>query len=210
MYAAFLSTQDDKIGELLQILENLGLRENTIIVFQSDNGYSTEERAHFGGGSAGIYRGSKGSLFEGGIRVPAAISWPAKLKAGEVRNQLAVNADWMPTLAELCNIELDTSELDGKSLVQIIENPNLESTHINGFCWQSEKSWAARKGDWKLLINPPLIPGEPFSFSDSLFLFNLKNDPGEKRNLADDYPEKVEELKNQYKKWHTKNIKIQK
>ena len=154
--------------------------------------------------------GAKGSLFEGGIRVPAAISWPAKLKAGEGRNQLAVNADWMPTLAELCNIELDTSELDGKNLVPIIGNPNLESTHINGFCWQTGRQWAARKGDWKLLINPPLIPGEPFSFSDSLVLFNLKNDPGEKRNLADVYPEKVEELKNQYKKWHTKNIKIQK
>lgn len=204
LYAAFLSTQDDKIGEILKNLEKLGLYENTIIVFQSDNGYSTEERAHFGGGSAGIYRGTKFSLFEGGIRVPAAISWPAKLNSGEVRDQLAVNADWMPTLAELCDIELDTSDLDGKSLVPIIENPNLESTHINGFCWQNGKSWAARIGDWKLLGNPS-IAGETFSPNDSLFLVNLKNDPGETKNLVDTHPEKVRQLKLQFEDWLKKN-----
>lgn len=209
LYAAFLSTQDDKIGELLESLERFGLRENTIIIFQSDNGYSTEERAHFGGGNAGIYRGSKFSLFEGGIRVPAAISWPSKLKAGEVRDQMAVNADWMPTLAELCDIDLDTSDLDGKSLVVIIENKNLESNHNNGFCWQNGKSWASRKGAWKLLGNP-FISGETFSPNDSLFLVNLKNDPGESKNLVDTYPEKVEELKNQYKEWYTKNNQTQK
>jgi arylsulfatase A len=200
LYAAFLSTQDDKIGELLQELDKLGITDNTIIVFQSDNGYSTEERAHFGGGNAGIFRGTKFSLFEGGIRVPAAISWPARLKAGEVRAQLAVNADWMPTLAELCGIDLDTRELDGKSLVPVINDNNLESLHSNGFCWQHQKQWAARKGDWKLLGNPA-IPGEKFVPGDSMFLVNLKNDPGEMNNLAKEYPEKVEELKNLYETW---------
>jgi arylsulfatase A len=204
LYAAFLSTQDDKIGELLESLEQFGLRENTIIIFQSDNGYSTEERAHFGGGNAGIYRGSKFSLFEGGIRVPAAISWPLKLKAGEVRDQMAVNADWMPTLAELCDIDLDSSELDGKSLVPIIENQNLKSNHDEGFCWQNGKSWASRKGDWKLLGNP-LIAGEIFSPNDSLFLVNLKNDPGETKNLADTHPEKVRQLKIQFEDWLKEN-----
>ncbi|MDB4584560.1 sulfatase-like hydrolase/transferase, partial [Draconibacterium sp.] len=199
LYAAFVSTQDDMIGNLLNKLEELGIRENTIVVFQSDNGYSTEERAHYGGGSAGILRGSKFSLFEGGIRVPAAISWPANLKAGEVRNQLAVNADWMPTLAELCEIDLDTKDLDGKSLVPIIEDNSKETFHPK-FCWANSKHWTARNGDWKLLYNPA-IRGEEFAPKDSLFLVNLKDDPGEQKNVATQFPEKVEELTKQYEEW---------
>ena len=203
LYAAFLSTQDDKIGELLQKLEELKIRANTIIIFQSDNGYSTEERAHFGGGSAGILRGSKFSLFEGGIRVPAAVSWPAQLKAGEVRNQVAVNADWMPTLAELCGIDLNTNDLDGKSLVPIIKHKEHETLHQQ-FCWKNGKHWAARKDNWKLLGNPA-IRGEVFQPQDSLFLVNLKNDPSEMNNLASEYSNKVKELKNQYEIWLRKN-----
>ncbi len=199
LYAAFISTMDDKIGELLSKLEELGLRDNTIIVFQADNGYSTEDRAHYGGGSAGILRGSKFSLFEGGIRVPAAISWPAKLKAGEERGQLGVNADWMPTLAELCGIALDTSDLDGKSLVPVINDKNLPGLHDDGFCWKSGKQWAARKGDWKLVVNG--ITGENSISVDSVFLVNLAKDQGEQNNLAAQYPEKVDELNSLYEDW---------
>jgi arylsulfatase A-like enzyme len=204
LYAAFISTMDEKIGLLLQKLEELGLRENTIVVFQSDNGYSTEERAHFGGGSSGVFRGSKFSLFEGGIRVPAAISWPAGLKPGEVRNQMAVNADWMPTLAELCNIDLEVDDLDGKSLVSVIHDKTAESKHAEGFCWQNGKQWAARKGDWKLIGNP-VIQGETFLPKDSLFLVNLEDDPGESNNLAEQHPEKVNELKAELEKWSRQN-----
>ena len=81
------------------MLEQRGLTENTIIVFQSDNGHSTEERAHHGGGFTGPFRGAKQSLFEGGIRVPAAISWPGKIKPNQVRDQFVSVVDWMPTLA---------------------------------------------------------------------------------------------------------------
>lgn len=204
LYAAFISTMDEKIGELLAKVEEFGLNENTIVVFQSDNGYSTEERAHFGGGSAGILRGSKASLFEGGIRVPAAISWPTKIKAGEVRKQFAVNADWMPTLAELCGIKLDTKDLDGKSLVPVIKDEKTNSVHGDTFCWQQGKQWAARNGDWKLLGNPS-IRFEEFKPEDLLFLVNLKDDPGEMTNLVNEYPEKVKELNLQFEKWLKKN-----
>ncbi len=203
LYAAFISTMDEEIGQLLKKLEDLGLRKNTIIVFQADNGYSTEERAHYGGGNSGVYRGSKFSLFEGGIRVPAAISWLAMIKKGEVRNQVAVNADWMPTLAELCGIALDTSDLDGVSLVSVIKDKDHESIHPQ-FCWKNGKSWAARNGNWKLLGNP-MIAGVNFLPKDSLFLVNLEEDPGERNNIAGMFPEKVKELKIQYEEWLLRN-----
>lgn len=199
LYAAFISTMDDKIGQLIDKLDELGLRDNTIIVFQADNGYSTEERAHHGGGNSGVYRGSKFSLFEGGIRVPAAISWPGHLKQKEVREQVAVNADWMPTLADLCEIKLDCSDLDGKSLVPVIDNPQSKSLHEQ-FCWQNGESWAARNGNWKLLGHP-YIRDEKFQDKDSLFLVNLEDDLGELNNISDQHPEKVQELKNQYLIW---------
>ena len=203
LYAGFLSTMDDNIGSLIQMLKNQGLYENTIIVFQADNGHSTEMRAHGGGGNSGIYRGAKASLFEGGIRVPAAISWPSKLPAGQVRNQLAVNADWMPTLAELCGITLDTKDLDGKSLVSIIKNEGMATRHET-FCWQLGKQKAARNGDWKLLLHPVIHSPtyqnlvEP---KDSIFLANLREDPSETTNLASEHPEKVKELKLQFEAW---------
>lgn len=114
LYAAFLSTCDERIGLLLKKLDDLGLRQRTIVAFQSDNGHSTEERAHFGGGSAGPYRGAKFSLFEGGIRLPAIISWPGQLPEGEVRDQVVHACDWLPTLAELCGVKPLQTDLDGK------------------------------------------------------------------------------------------------
>lgn len=205
LYAAFLSTQDERIGQLIKKIEELGLIENTIIVFQSDNGHSTEERAHWGGGSAGIYRGAKQCLFEGGIRVPAAISWKGKITSGEVRDQFAVNTDWMPTLAELCGIKLDTTELDGKSLMPVIRNGKSATLHPDGYCWKFKDMWVARKGDWKLLGNPYDTSQRDYTFSEKLFLVNLEEDPGEKNNLAAKYPNKVKELENQYAKWLVEN-----
>src|SRR5208283_645778 len=102
LYAAFLSTSDDRVGRLIKFLKDSGLRERTIIAYQSDNGYSVEDRAHWGGGSSGPYRGAKFSLFEGGIRLPGIISWPGHLPAGAVRDQMVHSCDWMPTIAELC------------------------------------------------------------------------------------------------------------
>ncbi len=181
--------------------------ENTIIVFQSDNGHSVEERAHGGGGSAGIYRGAKKCLFEGGIRVPAAISWPRKLPSGEKRNQFATNADWMPTLAELCGIKLETNDLDGKSLLPVINNPKAETLHSEGYCWKYNEMWVARKGKWKLLGNPFDSSQPKLVINEKFFLVNLDEDPSEKINLADKYPDKVKELTYQYQVWLKRNSK---
>ena len=93
MYAAFVSTFDDYLGELRTFLAAEGLADNTILIFRSDNGHSMEERTFRGGGYSGPYRAGKFSLFEGGIRVPALICWPKELPQGEVRDQVANTAD---------------------------------------------------------------------------------------------------------------------
>jgi arylsulfatase A-like enzyme len=202
LYAAFISTMDEYLGELMDVLDQHGLKENTIIILQSDNGHSTEDRAHHGGGYTGVYRGAKASLFEGGIRIPAAIAWPGKLPANEVRDQMCLNVDWMPTLAELCGIELNASDLNGKSLMPIIEDEGAKTLHPEGFYWDKAISWMVRKGHWKLHGNPRAtgIKGRPY-MDEKIFLVNLKQDPGEQVNLVEKYPEKVKELKAEYQKW---------
>ncbi|NND32353.1 MAG: sulfatase-like hydrolase/transferase, partial [Saprospiraceae bacterium] len=198
LYNAFVSTTDEYIGKLLKKLEEFGVLENTIIIFQSDHGHSTEERAHFGGGSAGPYRGAKGSLFEGGIRVPAIISWPGHLPQGEVRSQMATAADWLPTIAELCNVPAPRHKIDGTSILPLIKNQNHQDAH-EVFHWTFNKQWAIRKGDWKLLYDPQdtsLKRNAPENRADDLYyLVDLSSDIGEQNNLALKYPEIVKEMK---------------
>jgi len=203
LYAAFLSTCDERIGALLKKLDDLGLRDQTIVVFQSDNGHSTEERAHFGGGSAGPYRGAKFSLFEGGIRVPGIISWPGHLPEGEVRDQLVHACDWLPTLAELSGVELLQPEIDGQSIVPVICSNTAPSPHAVVH-WGGGKGsqWAVREGDWKLIGNLQSTAGDVLSAEDKrLFLANLAADLGEKTNLARQHPEIVQRLSQLRAEW---------
>ena len=198
LYAAFLSTMDQRIGRLLAALDELNLRERTIVIFQSDHGHSTEERAHFGGGSAGPYRGAKFSLFEGGIRVPAIISWPGHLPRDQVRDQVAYGCDWLPTIAELCDVPPPKAQLDGKSLAAVIRSAD-ETTPHDQLHWQFDKSWAVRSGDWKLLHDAPdttrRAPGESIPGD---FLVNLRDDPSETTNVAAAHPDIVNRLTRQH------------
>jgi len=200
-YAAFVTTIDERIGQLLSKLDELKLRENTIIIFQSDHGYSTEERTFGGGGSAGPFRGAKFSLFEGGIRVPAMISWKGHLPENETRNQMALNIDWFSTIAELCRIKAPDN-LEGKSLVPLIQDAQKVSPHT-GFIWQNNGSWAIRKNEWKLIGDPmdSSHKGKLDPEKDKLFLVNLAKDSTEMNNLASKYPKKVKELLTEYQKW---------
>ena len=197
-YAEFVSTVDEKIGELIGTLDRLELRENTLILFQSDHGHSTEERAFWGGGNAGPYRGAKACLFEGGLRVPSIVSLQGKIPAGEVRDQLATGCDWFPTIAELCGVDLPARQLDGQSLAAVIKSNEAATPH-DEFFWLlgggPNAQWAVRKGDWKLLGNPKDTTDrrqEPKL--EKRFLVNLKDDIGETNNLADQHPKIVEEL----------------
>ncbi len=188
-------------------MEELNLRENTIVIFQSDHGHSMEERTFGGGGNSGIYRGAKFSFFEGGIRVPAIISWPEKIKQGEVRDQMCVNVDWLPTILDFSQINYQENEFEGKSLKQVITN-NDSSPHDVFWWWDNENRWAVRKGDWKLLKNP-IDPTQKTQVEtvNSYFLINLESNPNELVNVAKEYPDKVEELVNEYNNWYEKNEK---
>jgi len=197
-YAAFTSTVDEKVGELIGTLEALGLRKNTLVIFQSDHGHSTEERAFWGGGNAGPYRGAKGCLFEGGIRIPSIVSMPGTIPQGQVRDQMAIGCDWFPTIATYCGAKLPGRQYDGKSLTDVIASGDAESPHDHLF-WllgnPKNGQWAVRQGPWKLLGNardrgiPKNAPQV-----DKLFLANLDLNKGEAKNLKSQHPEVVAKL----------------
>jgi arylsulfatase A-like enzyme len=191
-------------------VDRLGLRKDTIIIFQSDHGHSHEERAHLGGGSSGPYRGAKFSMFEGGIRVPAIISWPGSLPEGAVRDQIAHSCDWLPTIAELTGVKLLNKDIDGKSIVKLIKQNDAQTPH-DVLHWQTGRSrpqWAVRQGDWKLIGNPKDTSNKaPLTAKDKLFLVNLKESVNEMKNLAPDHPEITQRLKNLHDQWTAKNAK---
>ena len=200
LYNAFVSTQDEYIGKLVAKVDKLGLREDTIIVFQSDHGHSTEQRAHHGGGNAGPYRGAKFSLFEGGIRVPAIISWPGELSEGKVERRVAHGCDWMPTIAALCGADLGAADVDGRSIVPMLRND--EASPHGVLHWTNGNSWAVRDGDWKLLGNPRDTSNKaPIGKTDRLFLVNLAQDVSEMKNLSGQHPAVVERLKRIHDEW---------
>ncbi|MBD3672355.1 MAG: sulfatase-like hydrolase/transferase [Planctomycetaceae bacterium] len=191
-YAKMVSTVDDRMGQIMQRLAHHGLTENTIVIFMSDNGHSVESYqisqenhnsglpkganygANGGGGNTGKWIGHKGNFYEGGIRVPAILSYPAKLPKGEVRDQAITAMDWMPTILELCNIARPDVNFDGKSLVPVIQSPDAPSPHTTMF-WQWQNKWAVRDGDWKLI--------------------GVKNNPQHLGNLAEENPEVANHLK---------------
>ena len=203
-YAAFISSMDEAIGGLLEKIDSLGLREKTIVVFQSDHGHSVEERTFGGGGNSGPYRGAKFSFFEGGIRVPAMIRWPGQIPAGQVREQFSVSVDWWPTLAEYAGLASAKHKIDGKSLVKVIKSDDAVSAHTD-FHWMSSGSnpqWAVREGDWKLIGNPRDPTSKlPLDNDDKLFLVNLSSDVSEKKNLRYTHPEELERLKLVHERW---------
>ena len=201
-YAAFMSTTDELVGRVLDHLEKAELRENTIFIFQSDHGHSVEERTFGGGGSAGTFRGHKGNLFEGGIKVPSVVSWPAKIPKGEKRNQFVTGTDWWPTLAEWTETKFpEDHKLDGRSMAKVVRSSEAKSPHSQ-YYWQlgnKNGQWVMRKDKWKLyarareIVRPQGIR-EMTAEDRKLFLVNLKEDPGETKNWAKDHPNQVEEL----------------
>jgi len=203
MYAAFISTMDEMVGEVIDHLDKSGLREDTLIIYLSDHGHSVEQRTFSGGGSSGDFRGHKFTLWEGGIRVPCIVSWPGRIPQNEVRNQTAVSIDWMPTIAQYCRIKPPEHKIDGKSIVSIIESPDALSPH-KVIHWQTSrgKHWAVREGNWKLVHNGPATDykGRKLPKAED-FLSNITQDATETKNLARSNPGIVKRLTNLHENW---------
>ncbi len=215
-YGAIVTTTDHYVGQVVDKLEELGLRENTIIIFMSDNGHSEETKntirvdghksgypkGHFygasGGGSTGKWIGNKGKFLEGGIRVPTIVSYPEKLPQGEVRDQIVTAMDWFPTVLELCGVEQSEGSpaLDGHSLLPIINSSESKSEY-NGvlhFAWGNQ--WAVRDRDWKLIGVEPKNSDNP-----KLSLHNLADEQPEVKNHLKEQPEIADRLKALHEEW---------
>ncbi|PXX21456.1 sulfatase-like hydrolase/transferase [Arenibacter sp. ARW7G5Y1] len=213
-YAAMISTLDNRVGKILTRLGDMGLTKNTIIIYMSDNGHSTEDNDNWGvsygsnggGGYTGKWRGAKNSFLEGGIRVPTIISYPDKISQGGTRDQPISSMDFFPTLCDLLEIPLPENKLDGKSILSIINSANAASNH-EVMHWQWQKSWAVRKGNWKLIFKGNDTTGE---FSNhpvknnkmpTYYLANLDDANPEEINYVIKYPSKVKELKDLHQIW---------
>ncbi len=207
-YARMISTIDDRIGRVLAKLDELKIRDNTIVVFMSDNGASAERStigvvdhnsglpkghnygANGGGGNTGRWRGHKGTYLEGGLRVPAIIAYPAVLPAGEVRDQAIIAADWYPTILELCGVRQPNVKLDGASVLPLIEDPK-RPTHHKELHWMWHVGWAVRVGDWKLIG----------SRDQPKMLVNLAEKEPEATNHLEAKPEVAKSLHARHREW---------
>ncbi len=191
-YAAFVSQLDAKIGEFVRALEATGQRQQTLIVFTSDNGglpgggnaYVSDVPPAPAAGSNKPLRGRKGQLFEGGIRVPALVSWPGRLSARVVRAPIHA-VDWMPTLTKLVGYRPEQDlQWDGGDIWPLLSGEDQEPPPRTLY-WPYRKQRAIRHGDWKLIVRegkPPL-------------LFDLARDPYEKTNRAAQEPDRIEDLR---------------
>ena len=171
---------DRACGQIINKLKELGLDDNTLVVFSNDNGGPTGQN----GSSNYPFSGTKGTQLEGGIRVPGIMVWPGKLPAGSVYEHPLSTLDLLPTFVKAGGGAPSSIEgLDGVDIVPYLQGVNKERPHQT-LCWKMENRGTIRDGDWKLMRFPDR-PAE---------LYNLVEDPGEQNNLAAAHPEMVKAL----------------
>lgn len=184
-YREMVEEMDKGIGEVVETLQRLGLDRNTLVVFLSDHGALEY-------GSNGDFRGYKGSVWEGGLRIPAIAWWPGRIHAGSTSQQPAITHDLMPTMLALAGVELPADHiLDGIDLSPILHGRELPADRT--LFWQYEGQAAVRDGAWKLVIDGV---GE-----EGVFLFDLAGDPGETTDLADQFPDQVQRMADLLDEW---------
>jgi arylsulfatase len=179
-YAAMITRMDREIGRIVALLRELDLAGDTLIIFTSDNGPT------FNGGtdseffnSAGPFRGLKGSVYEGGIRVPMIACWPGRIAAGEVSGHISAFWDFKPTFQELAGGPMPPG-IDGISLLPTLLGRQGQKEHDHLYWEYARKMQAVRQGDWKAVRLQP---------DRAVELYHLGRDPGETRNVAGNYPE---------------------
>ena len=190
-FAAMVTLLDKQVGEIVALLEEVGIAENTLIIFTSDNGPHKEGGADpdfFN--SNGIYKGYKRDLYEGGIHVPMIARWPAQVEPGTSSNHISAFWDVMPTLAEIAGASLSDT-LDGVSFLPTLTGEGEQVDHDYLYWEFHEKGGriAVRKGNWKAVkYNVQKDPAK------GIELYDLSVDPGETDDVASDFPDVVEEL----------------
>lgn len=184
---ALIEHLDDGIGKVIQSLKSSGKFENTLIVFTSDNGGLISN-----GSNNGDLRGTKTGMYEGGIRIPACISWPKHIAPNSSNNERVISMDIFPTIIDIIGIK-NNSTIDGVSLLPLLTAKSVTNKPRNlfftmrdgGIKMGGQTTQALISGDWKILQNTPFQPYE---------LYNLKSDPSEQHNLADIEVKKFQEL----------------
>ncbi len=195
-----VTRMDREVGRFIDLVKELGLSENTIFVFTSDNGPLYDR---LGGtdceffNSAGGLRGRKGSFYEGGFRVPCIVRWKGHIKPGTKSERVTGFEDWLPTLLELAGAaDLTPSDIDGVSFAQTLRG---EAQEPRALLYRESPGYdgqqSLRVGDWKIIRtnldpNPKAKNQQPGAFE----LYNLAEDAAETTDLADKYPWVVDEL----------------
>lgn len=203
--AAMLAAVDDAVGRVVGQLQRHGLLEQTCITFQSDNGPSRETRnwlngtrEPYYGGDAGPFRGHKFSLFEGGIRVPGLLSYPARVPAGRVLDTPAASMDIFPTLLAAAGGDPAAYDLDGVNLLPHLADA--APAPDRDLFFEQGHQQAIRRGRFKLIRRPQEVETQgPVA---ELFLSDLFDDPGERTNHAADHPRIAAELSAALDDWH--------
>ena len=204
--AAMLSAMDDGVGDICAELERQGIRDDTVVFFMSDSGPSRETRNWldgcqdpYYGGTTGQLKGHKFSLYEGGIRVPGIMSWPARIPAGQVIKAPGAAMDVFPTLLGAAGGDVGSYELDGVDLMpRLVEGMAFPERDV---FWEMRQQTAVRRGPWKLVLKGQVVEGAPPE--DDVHLANLEEDMGERINLRDRFPELVSELSVSAERWRT-------
>lgn len=221
-YAGMVAAMDEAIGQIVAALDEAGIRDNTLILFSSDNGGPSPGTIT----DNGPLRAGKGTIYEGGVRVCALANWPGHVKAGTVVKEPIHIVDLFPTLVTLAGGSLKQKlPLDGADVWPTI-TLGAKSPHDAILLCQSPTRAAVRVGDWKLMVGAGAAD-EPaaeaaatnagakkkgkknakVAAGDSLQLFNLKDDVGEKQNLAAQQPEKLKELETQLRSFLNPAVK---
>lgn len=225
-YLAAIEHLDSSVGRLLARLDELGLRENTLVVFLSDNGGvhmvydlpppSVEEKSpltvrEFQFDNAPL-RAGKGTPYEGGIRVPCIVRWPNVVNAGSVCKTPIHVTDWLPTLLDVAHTNAPQDyEVDGTSVLPLLNGEPLQSRPLFWYMPLYDLRWAAtpcavvREGDWKLIeyFGDWYDRQTTYRSGHRLELYNLRDDIGEQNNLADSEPQRAQQLHNQLRAWMT-------
>jgi arylsulfatase A-like enzyme len=201
LHAAMIAAIDDGVGEILDLLKRRGLDRDTVIFFQADNGATSETRSDsqgrpYRGGSNAPYRGYKGGLFEGGIRMPALLSWPGVIPANSLVDEPGQTIDILPTFLEWAGRPLPPNR-DGQSAVDRLTKS--ARTPQREFFWEYQGQLAMRRGDWKLMLGPKQGLGEEAAAPK--WLSNLNQDPGETKNWLTAEPGLAGEMEIKLRAW---------